>query len=528
MKLPKEVKNPNLWLNEFDQWITPSLEEIQNSEKFRVTLKYIEQVFDRLADLTDDYVDYSKTFDELVGAYLDRVRRLDISERSKALDSLIITLLLSTAKTDNNVKCQFPLYLRDSLKWNSYPTIRRRKSEKTIVESVIPRTLKLESIVKRVVELDDFPTQQKALVTAYTKFLVRGERDLQALFQIGKAYTQAKKQGAAYPSAILEPLVTFQVRGSVSASGGHVPEQLLRSMMKQWGLVQDEDYNANDIVVKDDGDITEEVPKYATDDELLVETDSDVAGKEKTRAFDFVLPHKVANWRRRLFIQSQFYAGDSGSVSHKNVDQVFASRAKTKELVSDPLFIEYVDGAGYYSSLNGDLRKLLFKEDTHSFFQVRSAAIRLRQLLQSIGFLCPLEVEHAVAQNDGTSDTVKRKLLDDGYTADEVERVINKAVRLGFIKVVEGKYQINEERKTVVRQYAILDTIARKGSPLNDINAATYLLAPGYGPFYGIRLTILVEVLCQDVPYFAEHFQQSNLLNEDLEALKVKGWIKFV
>lgn len=525
MKLPSEVKNPNLWLSEFDYWITPSLEEIQSSEKFKVTLGYVEKVFTTLAELTKNFT-YLNSFDQMVSEYLDRVRALDMSERSKSLDSLIITLLLTTAKTDNNIKCQFPLYLRDSLKWDGYPTVQRKSS--SLIKRAIPRTLKLESIVKRIVELDDFPYEQKALVTAYTKFLVREERDLEALFQIGKAYIQAKEQGSAYPSAILEPLVTFQVRGSVSASGGHVPEQLLRSMMKQWGLVQDEDYNAGDIVVQAGGVIVEEAPDDTTEEELLIEDESTTISKEKTRAFDFVLPHKVDNWERRLFIQSQFYAGDSGSVSHKNVDQVFASRTRTKELIENPLFIEYVDGAGYYSSLNGDLKKLLQKEDTHSFFQVRSAPVRLRQLLQSIGFLCPLEVEHAIARSDGSDGAVKGALLDDGYSSEEVDRVIGKATNLGFIQLVDGKHQLQEERKEVVRHYAILDTIARKGSALSDTNAASYLLAPGYGPFYGMKLTELVEALCQDAPYFAEHFQKSQSLNEDLEALKVKGWIKFI
>ena len=525
MKLPSEVKNPNLWLSEFDHWITPSLEEIQSSEKFKVTLGHVEKVFITLAELTDDFT-HLNSFDQMVGEYLDGARALDMSERSKSLDSLIITLLLTTAKTDNHVKCQFPLYLRDSLKWDSYPAVQKKGSN--LVRRVIPRTLKLESIVKRIVELDNFPNEQKALVTAYTKFLVREEQDLEALFQIGRAYIQVKKQGVAHPSAILEPLVTFQVRGSVSASGGHVPERLLRSMMKQWGLVQNEDFNAGDIVVRAGGVITEKAPDDTTDEEMLLEDKSETTSKEKTRAFDFVLPHKVESWKRRLFIQSQFYAGDSGSVSHKNVDQVFASRTKTKALIEDPLFIEYVDGAGYYSSLNGDLKKLLQKEDTHSFFQVRSAPIRLRQLLQSIGFLCPLEIEHAIARSDGGSDAVRQDLLDDGYSSEEVDRVISKAVDLGFIKLVDEKYQLQEDRKEVVRHYAILDTIARKGSALSDTNAASYLLAPGYGPFYGMKLTGLVEALCQDAPYFAEYFQKSQFLNEDLEALKVRGWIKFI
>ena len=528
MKLPDEVKNPNLWLEEFDHWITPSLDEIQDSEKFKVTLGYVIKTFDLLAELTSDFTDESQSFDELVGAYLERAFAFNASKRFRALDSLIITLLLTTAKTNNNIKCQFPVYLRDSLKWCYYPQVHSRKSKKSIVKARIPRTLDLKSIIKRVIQLDEFPNEQRALVTAYTKFLIGEEKELRALFQIGRSYIQAKNEGSTYPGAILEPLVTYQVRGSVSASGGHVPEQLLRLMMNQWGLVQDKDYNTNDVLIEPDGDFREQVSFQPTEEELLTEDEPAKKTKEKTRAFDFILPYKVDEWKQRLFIQSQFYAGDSGSVSHKNLDQVFASRTRTKKFVAHPLFVEYVDGAGYYSALNGDLKKLLNKDDTHSFFQVRSAPVRLRQLLQSIGFLCPLEIEHAIAQTDGTKGAVEENLLNDGYSADEVERVIRKAFDLDFITVDEGSYKLRPEREEVVRHYAILDTVARQGSPLTDINSASYILTPGYGPFYGIKLTDLVEALGRDAPYFYDYFQKSQHLNRDLEALKVKGWIKLV
>ena len=43
------------------------------------------------------------------------------------------------------------------------------------------------------------------------------------------------------------------------------------------------------------------------------------------------LPYKVDGWGRKVLIQSQYYAGDSGSVSHKNVDQTTAAQAGGEE-----------------------------------------------------------------------------------------------------------------------------------------------------------------------------------------------------
>ena len=92
--------------------------------------------------------------------------------------------------------------------------------------------------------------------------------------------------------------------------------------------------------------------------------------KVKTRAYDFALPYKLDQCPRQIFIQSQYYAGDSGSVSPKNVDQTTAARTAAKKIVGkDARFIEYVDGAGFFASLNGDLKSLLDMADTTSFIQ---------------------------------------------------------------------------------------------------------------------------------------------------------------
>lgn len=45
------------------------------------------------------------------------------------------------------------------------------------------------------------------------------------------------------------------------------------------------------------------------------------------RKYDFIIPYQSRESGLKIFIQSQFYAGDSGSVSHKVVDQTDSSRS---------------------------------------------------------------------------------------------------------------------------------------------------------------------------------------------------------
>ncbi len=98
-------------------------------------------------------------------------------------------------------------------------------------------------------------------------------------------------------------------------------------------------------------------------------------------------------------------------MSHKNVDQTKTSRDRVLQKFQGTRFVEYVDGAGYFSSLNSDLRKILAMETTHSFIQIRSAPIRLRRELQALGFLTPLEIEHALIQSSGDEAEIGAALV---------------------------------------------------------------------------------------------------------------------
>ena len=330
--------------------------------------------------------------------------------------------------------------------------------------------------------------EQERLLHEFVQFILRESEDVAQLWSIGRSYCMLASLGRSHQ--MLTPLVVFQVRGSVSASGGHDPENMLRDRMREWGMEEATDFNSTDVIVSVEG----------------------TGKRQKTRAYDFTLPFSVVGWEKRLFVQCQFYAGDSGSVSHKNVDQTTTSRGRVMELFDDPVFVEYVDGAGYFSSLNGDLKTILSMANTTSFFQVRTAAIRLRRELQHIGFLTPLELEHALLVGDGDLAAAREFLSAEGYESCEIDRVTQHSISQGFI---DGQGTVSAARRTIARRYFLLDIAASSGSSLGLAAKPTgSLLVPGYGAFYGIKLDRLADEACTMAQCLANDWTGSQILSD--------------
>ena len=397
---------------EFDLWITASLGETKDTPRFEEEMKRVLAIFDTLVPVFQAAKEPTELNAQgIVAPLLALVDGKDEGEAKAILQSLASVLFLVTGKSDNNAKCQLSIYLKNILGWESWPTVQGKKGKATqVVEKSLPRVLKAETYMAQAGRFNIHSNEQerlreqKKLLEAYTAFVISDQSYVSQLWSIGRSYVMLKALG--HHKSLLNPLVTFQVRGSVAATGGHRPESLLRERLREWGLQDDVDFNLTDAVLAEHPSSV--ANEEGTDNALVsVEGDEKDEVRAKTRAYDFLLPFRTSGWQPRLFVQSQFYAGDSGSVSHKNVDQTKTSRAVVSRIATDPRFIEYVDGAGYFASLNGDLQRLFTMKDTRSFFQVRSAAIRLRRELQDIGFLTPLEIEHAILRTDGTIARVK-------------------------------------------------------------------------------------------------------------------------
>jgi hypothetical protein len=57
MKLPIPDRDPERDLKEFDIWLTPSLGEITDTEKFKTELARVTRIFEALGEATDNFQD---------------------------------------------------------------------------------------------------------------------------------------------------------------------------------------------------------------------------------------------------------------------------------------------------------------------------------------------------------------------------------------------------------------------------------------------------------------------------------------
>lgn len=518
MKLPTVTLTTQEKLDEFDVWITPYLGDIRESPQFKNTLAAVARAFDRLCEATKDFateseLDHSHLADNLVKLFTGKSRE----DVLRILTDLASVLYLITGKSDNNAKCQFPLFLKNELGCEKLPKGKTTKKKGTATHSVVeidvPRVLDTDKYMRLVAGLEHFPPRQRDLIDTFLRFVLNEEAYLSQLWSLGRSYAMLKPLGKS--QALLSPLIVVLVRGAVAATGGHEPEKILRKLMEEWGLVEGTDFNAADVKINDELHIEKEVQQGTQ--------------KVKTRAYDFALPYKVQPWGRRILIQSQYYAGDSGSVSHKNVDQTTAARQEARKKVgTDARFIEYVDGAGFFASLNGDLKSLLDMADTASFIQIRSTPIRLRREFQQTLFLTPLEIEHAILVAGTAIKAVAAVLLADGYAQAEIDRATGEALKHGFLSRPNPKHlEVTPARRQQARRYILLDLAAIHGEKLTKATSALpgYVLVPGYGPFHGINADELLAKALRVAASEATDWSNPVEYAADLAWLAERGYV---
>jgi hypothetical protein len=522
MKLPKAALDIETRLREFDGWITPSLGEIRDTEQFRQELDAVVETFERMGEATGKFAapDGCKP-DEIAAAFIKYADDLEFEDAAASLAEFASILFLVTGKSDNNSKCQLPLYLRDQVKLTTFPSVVKKRKKKTLTvttkDADIPRVLTSDKYMEVVAALKSAPHHQTVFLNHFMKFLLSDDKYVAQLWSIGHSYFALQRFGKERD--FLSPLVVFKIRGSVAATGGHDPEALLRERLAEWGLRPEIDFNPADVPLP-------VLKKLIAGKDEPRPAKGKGKKKAKTRAYDFVLPYKTPGTHRRILIQSQFYAGDSGSVSHKNVDQTATSRVVVRGFLPDAIFIEYVDGAGYFSSLNGDLETLLEMEGTE-FIQLRSAPIRLRRELQHAGFLVPLEVQQATYRvTSPTWKKVAAVLKAEGYSEQEIGRAVQDCLDRGLVVEEGGKLAPRPEDRDLVRRYLLLDVAAVKGEdhdPTSDQSGL--VMVPGYGPFHGLRGLDLIKEAKALAPGLASQLAQSEVVLADLDWLKERKMI---
>lgn len=471
MWLPRIELTQSDIIDEFDQWVTPSLGNIRDSNKFQNELGLLQSIVKDIGDVVRTcHGDYDVAMDLVIKNYLE----IENSTRASSnLESLINLVFLATAKSDNAVKCQYPIHYRKHF-GETFPQVNRRGINFTKA----PDVLKADKLVETVIKLrsSDISSAQK-LITDYVKFVLGQPSDQRQFRALVETYLYSESQEDFNGTDFLSPLVAFQVRGSVAASGGHEPEQIVRAYLRTWGLTDQVHFNLYDITASNLNNWLADSGE--TDRSRLSDGDS------KTRAFDFILPYQSLNAKRRVLIQSQFYAGDSGSVSHKNVDQASKARSQASEIFPDARFVELVDGAGYCGSLRKDLKHLLFAADTDDFVQVRSIPVRLRRILQESGIILPLDIAVLVREGASHADLLLSDL--ECRVRGCAQGILNDAIELGWLKDESGKLTVSSEKDEIVSRYVTFDRIIAENRAIQvGHENGTFILVPGFGPNRGV------------------------------------------
>lgn len=504
MKLKPYTQSLEEKMTEFDLWITPSLGEIRDTNQFLLNQNRLLYGFDLLSELTDVFASANACHPSILSErVIQKVNAAPLPERKPMLEAICNVLLLATGKTDNNLKCQYPQQLQNVHHITCYPYHTSRNQWK---EKSVPRTFGIEEVTNAILQMQGKEAFQTLFAKTYFQLILSDAVYVNQLWNLGNAYCHAREYGDA--ASFLAPIVVFQSRGSITATQGHIPENMLRTFLLELGLLPDYDFNTQDVEVGD----------------LLADTVTDT--RLKKRKYDFILPYQSRPCGQRIFIQSQFYGGDSGSVSHKVVDQTDSTRKATLQKYPDAVFLEYLDGAGYFASLNGDLRKMLAKPTTKEFFQIRTAPIKLRRELQAIGFLTPLEVEHAILRTSGDLSAVTGLLQQEGYAPEEIQTVISQALEHHRLSSTGNTLVIRYERYSTVRRCCLLDTVANCGFLLPNLPEREYLLIPGYGVAYGIPYGYLVASACELFPRLPSIQTDQESLADDIMYLLQKGLLK--
>ncbi|WP_201630016.1 hypothetical protein [Psychrobacter maritimus] len=542
MRLRPENLDTAEQLAEFDQWLTAKLERIKDSKRFNSEIEALCQCIETISSHLNDFSSYQDcSVENICDAVISAGGQFVVGESfakdeehvAVFYEAFFNLLFLTSGATDNNLKNHFLIQLKED---DVKPLIPKKGSSKKTMKFTLkelPSTIKSDFIAKSLAacfigsheiyssEVKTEPTFDlmlylRLLLKEYIGLILENEEEIKQFWAICRSYTELNSLTTSEDLGkyLLNACTIFKVRGSVSATGGHITEDLLREKLLTMGLQPNSDFNTNDVTIGE---------------EEIVE---DGKRKKKTRAYDFILPYKIDNWepKPKLFIQSQFYAGDSGSVSHKVVDQTHSSRTFTLANYANARFVEYLDGAGYYASLRGDLKHMLAFDSTASFFQVKSILVRLRRELQHIKFLTPIELEHAIITNEqGLKESVFHSLELDGYPKEEIERITLVCIELGYISESIDKNGtkliISMERSEITRRLLILDIAANYASTISNEQRKSmkYLLVPGYGANYGImesELTNLVCSMCKQITISAPVFAS------DIEWLLDEGVFK--
>ena len=179
MKLKKHKYTEKEKLLEFDQWITPSLGDVRDSLAFKNILAGLEDGFNSLAEYTDSFSSTETcSSSHIVEGIVASISKTN--DFQSHLANVFKAILLSTGKSDNNLKCQYPIVL-NHLYNGEIPDIKKGK----LILVKIPRDFSLEKVIKHFVSLSLRPDILAPLLKSYLDLLLSDDFYVSQLYSLG-------------------------------------------------------------------------------------------------------------------------------------------------------------------------------------------------------------------------------------------------------------------------------------------------------------------------------------------------------
>ena len=124
MKLPVKPISAGDTLLEFDVWLTPTLGEIRDTERFQNEMESSVRIFEVLGRTTDKFSLKKKPDIRKIAEAVElEINGADKKYAKKFLVSIADLIYLVSGKSDNNCKCQLLIYIRQRNIFNRMPVL---------------------------------------------------------------------------------------------------------------------------------------------------------------------------------------------------------------------------------------------------------------------------------------------------------------------------------------------------------------------------------------------------------------------
>lgn len=190
MKLKDHDESLDEKMSEFDIWVTPSLGEIRDMPQFVNNLDTMQQGFDIMAIITDDFSSIEKcSSSNIAKNTITLIANKEKKNIVEILNSIYGVLLLVTGKTDNNLKCQFPLQLRNVYNIESYPF---QNQNGRWTKKLLPRTIKSDLVSNIIMHAGENQDFQEKFLESYIHLIISDSQYAKQLWSLGNSYCSQK------------------------------------------------------------------------------------------------------------------------------------------------------------------------------------------------------------------------------------------------------------------------------------------------------------------------------------------------